>query len=410
MANRRRGLRLSPFLVWVVVLLALAAVGGVAILYGFWQGHESVYNASRWMPWGILISTYVFFAVSASGMCLISSLGGVFRIEKYEPLVRRAVFFAMISLVAAFWALAGDLERPWRLPIWAVLTPGFGSAIWWMGVLYGLYLVVLIVEFFYLSRAETLRRSAVPANPSPARSPDAQQRLKKYKSFAFYAGLGGFALAVAAPGTLGAVFGVVRASALWHGPYMSLYFIVTGLVSGAALLALGITLTYKLGRTDMGAVRGLVLALGRLLLIFLAIFLLFTAWRILNGLYGSTQGGTDAVQFLLNGRLALSFWVFEIGLGLVVPIVILLATRTRTLLGVSLASLLVMVGMFMARYDFVAAGQITSAGREGQVVGLMPSPTELVIVLGSLALLAALYMLGNRFLPLSEHSEAEPRR
>ena len=403
MAKKQRGLRLSPFQVWVVVLLALAAVGAAAILYGFWQGHEKVYNASRWMPWGVLISTYVFFAVSASGMCLISSLGHVFRIERFEPLGRRAVFFAMIALVAGFWALAGDLERPWRLPVWAVLTPGFSSAIWWMGVLYALYLVVLIVEFFYLSRAETLRRSPVPANPSPARANAAQQRLKRYRSFAWYAGIGGFALAIFAPGTLGAVFGVVRAADLWHGPLMPVYFVVTALVSGAALLALAIVLTYRLGRKEMGPVKGLVQSLGKLLLVFLAVFLLFTAWRILST--------GDATDFLL-GRLGGNFWVFEILVGILVPMVILLIPKARTMLGIGLASFMVMVGMFLARYDFVVAGQLASAGREGEAVGLglMPSLTEMLIVLGSFALLAALYLIGNRFLPLGEHSEAGPRR
>ena len=404
-ANKRGGLKVTPFLVSVVVLLALAAVGGAAILYGFWKGHETVYNASRWMPWGVLISTYVFFAVSASGMCLISSLGGVFRIERYEPLARRAVFFAMISLVAAFWALAGDLERPWRLPVWAVLTPGFRSAIWWMGVLYALYLVVLIVEFFYLSRVEMMTRSAVSANASAKASPDAaQRRLKRYKSLAWFAGTGGFALAIAAPGTLGSVFGLVKASPLWHGAYMPVYFILSGLVSGAALLALVIILTYKLGRKDTGAVRGLVLALGRLLLLFLALFLLFTAWLM-------ATGNADAADFLLNGRLGLTFWVFEIGLGLLVPIIILLIPKTRTLLGVGLAAFLVLVGMFVARYDFVAAGQVTSAGREAQAVSsLVPSVTEMLVVLGSFALFAALYLIGNRFLPLSEHTEAASHR
>ncbi len=411
LARKRGGLKLTPFLVWVVGLLALAALGAVAILYGFWRGHESVYNASRWMPWGVLISTYVFFAVSASGMCLISSLGHVFHMERYEPLARRAVFFAMISLVAGFWALAGDLERPWRLPIWAVLTPGFSSAIWWMGVLYGLYLVVLIVEFFYLSRAEMLRRSPVSINPSSAGSQAAaQQRLKKSKSFAWFAGIGGFVLAIAAPGTLGAVFGVVKASYLWYGAYMPVYFILSALVSGAALLALVIILTYKLGGKEIGAVRGLVLALGKLLLVFLALFLLFTAWRIVAGLYGSVPGKVDAAQFLVNGRLGLSFWVFEMFLGLFVPLIILLIPKTRTLLGVGLAAFLVMIGMFVARYDFVAAGQLTSAEREAQSVSLMPSPTEMIVVLGAFALFAALYLIGNRFLPLSEHSEAGSRQ
>ena len=403
MANKRMGFKPSAFLVWLIVLLALAAVGGAAILYGFWQGHENVYNASRWMPWGILISTYVFFAVSASGMCLISSLGHVFHIERYEPLGRRAVFFAMISLVAGFWALAGDLERPWRLPIWAVLTPGFSSAIWWMGVLYALYLVVLIIEFFYLSRAEMVRRSPVPANPSAASLDAAQQRLKRYKSFAWYAGIGGFALAIFAPGTLGAVFGVVRAADLWHGPLMPVYFVVSALVSGAALLTLVIILTYRLGRKEMGAVKGLVQSLGKLLLAFLAVFLLFTAWRILST--------GNAADFLL-GRLGGNFWVFEIFVGILVPMVILLIPKTRTMLGIGLASFMVMVGMFLARYDFVVAGQLTSVGREGEAVGLglMPSLTEMLVVLGSFALFAALYLIGNRFLPLSEHTEAESHR
>ena len=60
-------------------LLALLTVVGVASgIHALYVGHEHTYGVSRGVPWGILIAAYVFFVVTSTGLCIVSSVGHVF--------------------------------------------------------------------------------------------------------------------------------------------------------------------------------------------------------------------------------------------------------------------------------------------------------------------------------------------
>ena len=55
-------------------------------LYGFIVGHEHVYNNTREVPWGLLIATYAFFAITSTGLCLLAAISHVFGGNKIAPL------------------------------------------------------------------------------------------------------------------------------------------------------------------------------------------------------------------------------------------------------------------------------------------------------------------------------------
>ena len=78
----------------------LACVGLSFGLHALVVGHDHVFGTSREVPWGILITPYVYFACLATGLCIISSLGQVFRIKTFVPLVNRTVFLAVTAMLA----------------------------------------------------------------------------------------------------------------------------------------------------------------------------------------------------------------------------------------------------------------------------------------------------------------------
>jgi molybdopterin-containing oxidoreductase family membrane subunit len=110
---------------------------------------------------------------------------------------------------------------------------------------------------------------------------------------------------------------------------------------------------------------------------------------------------------VLSGPLAFNFWFFEVLIGMLIPVTLLLNRRTRTPLGVMYAGLLSTFGIFFMRYDLVVAGQLVSM-REGAadlVGGLLhyaPSLTEVAIVVGAISLCLFLYTLAEHLLPLRE--------
>lgn len=401
----------SRFGIWIITLAAVVALGFAAIVIGFVQGHEVTFNTTTGVPWGALISSYLFFVLPASGLCLIASLGHVAGIQRFKPFSRRAVLLAITLLVAGFLVIASDLERPWLIVLYIVLTPNPTSPMWWMGLLYALYFVVLLAEFFLLCRSEAIRRLQTATGPAPMRwrllafgvDLSSERSLGTSLSVSRITGIVASVLAIAALSTLGAVFGFTGARSLWYGPLIPLYFILSALLAGSAILCLATILGYKVARTAMpvetvAAVR----SLGRLLLILLGAFLLFTFVNLLTAQYGRIPDEFASLMVLVSGPLAISFWVGEILLGILAPIAILAFNRTGGTWGLISASTAVIIGMFFARYDFVVAGQLVPMiGRE-ELWEYAPAFVEIVTVVTAAALGLLLYSIGNRFLPLED--------
>ncbi len=120
-------------LAWFTMLTTGVLAGLIAIAYVLYVGHVHAYNLTREISWGILISTYVFFVVSSTGLCLVSSLGHVFGIKQFELIGKRAILLAILTLLTGFGTIAMELNHPIRMAIWVILSPNFSSPIWWMG-------------------------------------------------------------------------------------------------------------------------------------------------------------------------------------------------------------------------------------------------------------------------------------
>ena len=370
-------------LLWFALLgLCLIAAAGAAG-YSIVVGHEHAFNVSRGVPWGILIATYVFLAISCSGLCLISSLGHVFGFEEFTLLCRRAILLAILCLIGAFGAIGMDLERPFNM-IYTLLTPNFSSAIWWMGTVYGIYLVVLLVEFYAL--------------------------MTDNHKLSMVTGSLGFLFAIAAPSVLGSVFGLTLARPFWHGAFLPVYILITALVSGTAIISMVMYFHHSVRGLEMDEQdRRVIRLLGRILrlMIFVLIFSVF--WNVVVGLYGAQPGHYEPVKNLLSGSLAVNFWLGEIIIGLAIPLALLL-NKKRTPFSTMVASLLALIGMFFMRYDMTISGQVypMKPGTSGLVNGLftyVPSISEILIVVGCIAFSALAYTLAEKLLPLDLESE-----
>ena len=89
-----------------------------------------------------VLAAYVFFVVTSTGLCLVSSIGHVFGFEAFKPIAKRSVFLAIATIVAGFLVIFFEIENPWRMAIYNVISPNLSSNIWWMGTLYGADLMV----------------------------------------------------------------------------------------------------------------------------------------------------------------------------------------------------------------------------------------------------------------------------
>ena len=93
----------SPAVKWLTHLLSLFVIAGLtAGSYATMTGHQIAYGISREVPWGILTSSFAFFAITSTGLCLIAAISHAYGVTPLRPLGRRAVYLARVTTVTAF--------------------------------------------------------------------------------------------------------------------------------------------------------------------------------------------------------------------------------------------------------------------------------------------------------------------
>ncbi len=355
------------------LLLMVAVAAGI---HAHYIGTMHAYGASREVPWGILISTYVFFVVTSTGLCLVSSIGHVFGVKDFMPIAKRAVFLSIMTIVAGFFVIAFEIENPFRMAIYNVISPNLTSNIWWMGTLYGAYLFFMAIEYTFLV-------------------------LNKPK-IATIMGFMGVVAGIAAHSNLGAVFGMLHGREYWYGPYMPIYFIASAMMSGAATIIFFTWLAYKVNGEEMeAAMKRALQVTTNVGILLISVILFFTAWKFITGFVGG-DAKKAALDMLLTGSYAFNFWGLEVAAGMVIPLALFILSRGTNLKLIVTASALMIFGIFFMRYDLVIVGQLVPVYYElgvneyTELLSYTPSAHEIMIVLGGMGFVALTFLLGEK--------------
>lgn len=361
----------------VAVSGLLAALGIAAGLHAMLIGHEHAYGVTREIPWGLLIASYVFFVVTSTGLCLVSSIGHVFGVKSLMPIAKRSVFMAIMTIIAGFLVIAFEIENPWRMPIYNMLSPNVTSNIWWMGTLYGAYLFFMVIEFALLQMGQ--------------------------HKLAGILGLLGVVAGVAAHSNLGAVFGLLSGREFWHGPYMPIYFITSAMMSGCAAVIFFTWTGYKANGWQMSDdLKNAITVTAKLGALLTAVIMFFTTWKMISGISGHPPGKYEAMMALVSGPYAVNFWLGEVALGLVIPFCLILLARAKNMPMLFIASVSAIIGIFFMRYDLVVVGQIVPHLHELNIVGqpelfqYMPSLHEILVAVGGVGLCCMGFLMGER--------------
>ncbi len=361
MENRAYKFNFRTFL--YLFLMAFAVAG---IINKYFITGEHAFGITPEVPWGILISGYVFFAVAATGTGFISSLGHVFGIQKFQALSKRALLASTLLLLTAFGVLAVELSNPFKL-IYLLITPNFTSPIFWMGFFYGVYLFLLFVELFFTIKEnhKMITRTAYVA----------------------------LVVKLLAVTNLGFVFSYSATRSFWHGYYYPLYMVISAVVAGAAVLAIIHYLTKKdSGKfaLPMSSEMELAKSLSQILAGSLIVFALFQAVKVGISLGSANIAISQAAKALISGPAAMSFWTMEVVVGIIIPVLILFITKFSSPKMSFGAGVLTMIGLFYSRLDFIYAGlavplQITDIATKTiyTVNGYAPTWSEWSLIFGA---------------------------
>ena len=364
-------------------LIIISALGLYAAHYMDSHGHI-VTGMSNRVVWGVPHVFAIFLILAASGALNVASLASVFSREAYKPLDRMSGLMAISLLVGGLSILVLDLGRPDRLVI-AMTHYNFKSIFAWNIYIYTGFIIITVVYLWMLME-------------------------RRFNRYADAIGLVAFIWRLVLTTGTGCIFGFLVARESYDGAILAPLFIAMSLSFGLAVFVLSAIASFRWSETSlpnevMGRFRRLLgwFSLGVLYLVII---------QHLSNIYAPQHRAIERFFLLDGGMFPLFFWVGQIVLGTVAPIIISFHRRFNgCVVSLLLACVLVIAGGFCQLYVLIVGAQayplklfgqfevLDSSLSEASIATYVPSLPEMGLGAGGVALAILLFALGLKIFP-----------
>ncbi|MCL6556049.1 MAG: polysulfide reductase NrfD [Burkholderiales bacterium] len=372
-------------LLGIIGLIALLGLG--AAYYMEHHGHI-VTGMTNQIVWGMPHVFAVFLIVAASGALNAASIASVFGKSAYKPLARLSGLVAVALLAGGLMVLMLDLGRPDRVIV-AATYYNFKSVFAWNVFLYTGFFTFVALYLW------TMMDNSVAA-------------------YGKYAGFAAFIWRLILTTGTGSIFGFLVAREAYSSALLAPMFIIFSFSYGMAVYLLILIAAYAWTGRPLGD--AILHRLGRLLGWFVAAALYFVVVFHMTNLYFTKYHGVERFILVEGGIYTQMFWIGQVLLGSVVPMLILFNGKLRASRGLLVtACLLVVLGGLAQMYVTIIGGQAypldifpgweeRSSFFDGVVHPYHPSLPEFLLGLGGVAVALAIVTIGVkvlRFLPES---------
>ena len=391
----------TPWLAWLAFMSLFLIAGVLAGVMVLWKG-LSLTNLTDLVPWGLWITidlSSIALAAGAFSLCAAVYLIGL---KRYQPIARTATFVGLIGYSMAMLCLFMDIGRPFKF-YQALIYWNTHSLLWEVTMCVILYFTVLLLESMPIIASWDWLRN---------RFPKLTTRMSHVHHYAPYLAIAGLFLSSLHQSSLGATYGVLKARPFWYKPEMSVLFMLSAIVGGISLTLFASMLASRLtpkARTNDGLIERLSHFVGWALVA----YFYWRFWDTLSMTYTYEPGRTEGLHLITKGPLAFNFWIGEMLLGIVVPMILLLNRKTRLNPFWRMAALLMVVGGVVAyRWDINISGALVVLSYlPGQptvsYANYTPSLVEWAIGLGVIAYGFLAFSLGVRYLRVVDHRYTE---
>ncbi len=385
----------SPML-WSMVAIntVVLAAGLLSALYMESHGHI-VTGMNDEIVWGTPHVFAVFLIVSASGALNVASISSVFNRFAYKPYARLSGVLALALLAGGLMVLVLDLGRPERVFV-AMTHYNFRSIFAWNIYLYSGFALIVVAYLFTMMDRQASRSEGL---------------VKVVGVFAF---AWRFALTT---GT-GSIFGFLIARESYDAAVLAPLFIASSFLYGLAFTVLVLITMSRATREEMMTAE-MVSKFDGLLVLFSLAVLYLTFVADITKIYESAH--RSAVLFLMwsGGVYPLVFWVGQIAIGSIAPLIVLLGGRRMGASGrirLIVASTLSLIGGLSQMYVIIIGGQAypldifpgrvaSSVFFDGAVAHYTPSPPEILLGASGVSLAMLLSALAFRLMPFLPKGE-----
>ncbi len=364
---------------WRVVLALILMAGAYSTYVRFFHGLGASTNLSDRYPWGIWIGFDVLCGVgTAAGGFTLAAIVYVFHLERFRPIIRPAILIAFLGYARVGSTMLFEVGRPIRIwyPLihWNIHSVLFEVA--WCVMLYvtvaGLEFAPVILEKLgWDTPRKALKTVMLP--------------------LVFF----GILLSTMHQSSLGSLFLIVptKLHPYWYSPLLPLFFIISAIGTGIALLIMASHLSARAFGASIG--EPILNDLGKAMAV---VMLLYAIVRFQD----LWERGTFA--YLRQPTSETAAFLLEVIVGVILPIGLLLIRRIReNPEGRFVAAVLVITGFLLNRLN------VSVTGIEGWAGGrYIPRWTEAAVSLSTVAAAVFAFALAVRYLNVFPPVQAQP--
>jgi molybdopterin-containing oxidoreductase family membrane subunit len=365
--------RLTYIVGSLLLILGLYGIGNRLLI-----GERDV-NYGSYVVWGLWVAMYLFFAGVSTGAYMIATLDHLFNVKLFKGTGKAALWGALVTMPAALATIGMDLghmERIWKV----YLQPNFSSLLAQMVWGYTGFIFIVILSLWTIIR-----------------KPQA-----KWIKPLFALGL---FMAIFLSGGVGALLGVNASRSFWHIGLLPAQFPFFSLASGAAFML--IVLGWFAAPSEHRPQQLWILGLTTVVLSMIKLYFLWTDFS--QSIYGGIPDNVNAVNAVLFGSYWWTFWLLQIGLGTLVPVIVLLQPKlAKNGPWAGAMGFLILLGFAVARANIVfpalsipeLEGLSTAFQGPHLNFNYFPSLMEWSVIAGVVGAAVLAYLIGSDLLSL----------
>jgi len=356
---------------WMPIGVALTLTLGIIALIRFTRGLGAVTNLTDTFPWGLWIGFDMLCGIGlAAGGFAIAATVHVLHLKDFKPILRPTILTAFLGYLFAILALIMDLGKPWN--IWhPIIMWNPHSVMFEVGWCVMLYTTVLFLEFSPIV-LERFRLSTP---------------LKIVRKLTPILVILGVILSTLHQSSLGSLFLIIpgKLHPFWYSPVLPVLFFVSALTVGMAMVVVESWFSRRAFGKPLET--HLLQRISRVSVVVLALYL---ALRLRDLALRDT-----IAQFLSFERYSY-FLLAELGLGVLVPMVLLASDRFReSPRRLAAAQGLVVLGFVFNRLNVSVTAFEAATGQS-----YIPAIPEFLASMGLVALGMLLFMAACHWLPV----------
>ena len=391
----------KPFYVTLSILVAIILWAVWSYLHQYRDG-LGVTGLARPIFWGVYITNFVFFIGISHAGTLISAILRLAKAEWRRSITRSAEVITVLVLFFGVGNILMDLGRPDRM-LNIIKFSQFQSPLLWDVSSITIYLTASSIYLF------------LPLIPDIAllrdyggkwkwfyrilalgwRGTERQHHLLE-KGIAFMAILV-IPVAVSVHTVVSFVF-AMTIQPMWHSAIFGPYFVAGAIFSGIAALIVAMNVIRKVYHLEEYLRPVHFNNLGILLLVMTLLWFYFTFTEYLTTYYGGEPLHMAIFWSKFTGKFALYFWGMFL-FCFVIPLPILSLKKTRTPMGTLIASISVVIGMWLERFVIVVP-TLTNPRIPNEEILYTPTWIEWSIFAGCISFFILLYMIFTKFFPI----------